>query len=47
MEFDNVALYCKGWYKMRDGSVNNMWMDLLHYINFDGLSLWSKDDVVT
>lgn len=46
MKFGNVALYCKGWYKYRDGSVKNMWMDLLHCINADGWSLWSKKDVV-
>ena len=46
MRFGNVALYCKGWYKHRDGSVKNMWMDMLHCINADGWSLWSKGDVV-
>ena len=38
MRFGNVALYCKGWYKHRDGSVKNMWMDMLHCINADGWS---------
>ena len=47
MKFGNVALYCKGWYKYREGSIKNMWMDLLHCINADGWSLWSKEDVVT
>ncbi len=46
MKFGNVALYCKGWYKHRDGSVKNMWMDMLHCINADGWSLWSKNDVI-
>ena len=46
MRFGNVALYCKGWYKHRDSSVKNMWMDMLHCINADGWSLWSKNDVV-
>lgn len=47
MRFGNVALYCKGWYKYRHGSCKNMWMDMLHCINADGWSLWSKNDVVT
>ena len=46
MRFGNVALYCKGWYKHRDNSVKTMWMDMLHCINADGWSLWSKNDVV-
>ena len=46
MKFGNVALYCKGWYKHRDGGVKTMWMDMLHCINADGWSLWSKEDVV-
>lgn len=47
MKFGNVALYCKGWYKYRQGNCKNMWMDFLHCINADGWSLWSKQDVVT
>ena len=47
MKFGNVALYCKGWYQMRPGSMKNMWMDMLHCINADGWSLCTKDDVVT
>ena len=46
MKFGNVALYCKGWYRHRSNKVNTMWMDMLHCINADGWSLWSKDDVV-
>jgi hypothetical protein len=46
MKFGNVALYCKGWYQHRSNKINTMWMDLLHCINADGWSLWSKDDVV-
>ena len=46
MKFGNVALYCKGWYQHRSNKVNTMWMDMLHCINADGWSLWSKDDVV-
>ena len=46
MKFGNVALYCKGWYKYRNGGVKNIWMDFLHCINADGWSLWSKEDVV-
>ena len=46
MKFGNVALYCKGWYQPRSNSVKTMWMDMLHCINADGWSLWSKNDVV-
>lgn len=46
MKFGNVALYCKGWYQHRSNKVNTMWMDMLHCINADGWSLWSKNDVV-
>lgn len=46
MRFGNVALYCKGWYKYRQGTCKNMWMDMIHCINADGWSLWSKKDVV-
>lgn len=46
MKFGNVALYCKGWYQHRSNKINTMWMDMLHCINADGWSLWSKDDVV-
>ena len=46
MKFGNVALYCKGWYQHRSNSVKTMWMDMLHCINADGWSLWSKEDVV-
>jgi hypothetical protein len=46
MKFGNVALYCKGWYKIRNNNVKTMWMDMLHCINADGWSLWSKHDVV-
>lgn len=46
MRFGNVALYCKGWYQHRQGGVKTMWMDMLHCINADGWSLWSKEDVV-
>jgi len=46
MRFGNVALYCKGWYKYRHSSCKNMWMDMIHCINADGWSLWSKKDVV-
>ena len=46
MKFGNVALYCKGWYRHRSNKVNTMWMDMLHCINADGWSLWSKEDVV-
>ena len=46
MRFGNVALYCKGWYKYRHGNCKNMWMDMIHCINADGWSLWSKGDVV-
>ena len=46
MRFGNVALYCKGWYKYRQGTCKNMWMDMIHCINADGWSLWSKNDVV-
>ena len=47
MRFGNVALYCKGWYKHRDHSVKNMWMDLLHCINADGWLVCTKNDVAT
>jgi len=47
MRFGNVALYCKGWYAYRHGTCKNMWMDMIHCINADGWSLWSKKDVVT
>ena len=46
MKFGNVALYCKGWYQHRSKGVKTMWMDLIHCINADGWSLWSKQDVV-
>lgn len=46
MRFGNVALYCKGWYQHRSNSVKTMWMDMIHCINADGWSLWSKGDVV-
>lgn len=46
MRFGNVALYCKGWYKYRQGTCKNMWMDMIHCINVDGWCLWSKKDVV-
>lgn len=46
MKFGNVALYCKGWYQHRSNSIKTMWMDMLHCINADGWSLYSKGDVV-
>lgn len=42
---NNVALYCKNWYKTRDGGVKTMWMDLAHCINADGWCPQTKKDV--
>lgn len=46
MKFGNVALYCKGWYKHRSNGVKTMWMDMIHCVNTDGWTLWTKNDVV-
>lgn len=44
MVFNNVVLYCKGWYKSR-GSVKTMWIDLGHCIHADGWCPQTKQDV--
>ncbi len=48
MKLGNVALLCKGWYKMRDNNrLDLFWMDMAHAINADGWTMESKHDVVT
>lgn len=46
MKFGNVALYCKGWYKVR-GNVDKWWMDFVHCIDADGWTVQTKQDVAT
>jgi len=47
MKLGNVALLCKGWYKMRDNNrLDLFWMDMAHAINADGWTMQSKHDVV-
>lgn len=47
MKLGNVALLCKGWYKMRDNNrLDIFWMDMAHAINADGWTMRSKHDVV-
>jgi hypothetical protein len=45
MKLDNSVLYCKGWYKTREGGVRTMWIDLAHCIHADGWSPQTKADV--
>ena len=45
MKFNNVVLYCKGWYKAREGGIKTMWMDMAHCIHADGWSPYTKEDV--
>lgn len=45
MKLNNVVLYCKGWYKTRDGGVRTMWMDMAHCIDADGYTMWTEHDV--
>jgi len=46
MEFGNVVLLCKNWYKTRSGNRPDLfWMDMAHAIHADGWSPLSKNDV--
>lgn len=45
MKLNHTALYCKGWYKTREGGVKTMWMDMAHCIHADGWSPLTKGDV--
>ena len=45
MKLNHTALYCKGWYKTREGGVKTMWMDMAHCIHADGWSPYTKEDV--
>jgi len=45
MKLNNVVLYCKGWYKKREGGSRTMWMDMAHCIDADGWSMWTEHDV--
>lgn len=45
MKFNNVVLYCKGWYQNRQGGVRTMWMDMAHCIDADGWTVWTEHDV--
>lgn len=46
MKFGNVVLYSKGWYQHR-GDSDKIWMDLIHCIEADGWTMFSKKDVIT
>ena len=45
MKLNHTALYCKGWYKKREGGIKTMWMDMAHCIHADGWSPYTKEDV--
>ena len=45
MKLNHTALYCKGWYKAREGGIKTMWMDMAHCIHADGWSPYTKEDV--
>ena len=45
MKLNHTALYCKGWYKAREGGIKTMWMDMAHCIHADGWSPQTKEDV--
>jgi len=45
MKLNHTALYCKGWYKKREGGVKTKWMDMAHCIHADGWSPQTKEDV--
>jgi len=45
MTLNHTALYCKGWYKTREGGVKTMWMDMAHCIHADGWCPQTKEDV--
>ena len=46
MKFGNVALLCKGWYESRDhNNFDTFWMDMVHAIDADGWTCFSKNDV--
>jgi hypothetical protein len=45
MKLNHTALYCKGWYKTREGGIKTMWMDMAHCIHADGYRPQTKKDV--
>lgn len=45
MKLNHTALYCKGWYKTREGGIKTMWMDMAHCIHADGWCPQTKEDV--
>ena len=45
MKLNNVVLYCKGWYKQREGGARTMWMDMAHCIDADGWTMWTEHEV--
>jgi hypothetical protein len=45
MKFNNVVLYCKGWYKSREGGIKTMWMDIAHCLDADGWTMWNEHEV--
>ena len=45
MKMNNVVLYCKGWYKTREGGARTMWMDMAHCIDADGWTMWNEHEV--
>ena len=45
MKLNHTALYCKDWYKTREGGVKTMWMDMAHCIHADGWCPQTKEDV--
>ena len=48
MKLGNVALLCKGWYKMRHNTrLDLFWMDMAHAIEADGWTMKTKNDVAT
>lgn len=45
MKLSNVILYCKGWYKERQGGAKTMWMDMAHCIDADGWTVRTEHEV--